>query len=112
MYKYMNLLESKRFITTGEFLTKLEISNATFKRDLAVLRERFDVPIVYDRFIGAYELDHGNVRMRLPGVWFSKDEIQAIQTISHQCLSTTDPIVKNSLIFLASKFERINKNKS
>jgi predicted DNA-binding transcriptional regulator YafY len=108
----MNLLESKKFITTREFLTKLEISHATFKRDLAVLRERFDVPIVYDRFIEAYKLDHRTARMRLPGVWFSKDEIEAIRLISHQCLSTTDPDVKNSLVFLASKFERINKDKS
>jgi DeoR/GlpR family transcriptional regulator of sugar metabolism len=39
MYKYMNLLESKRFITTSEFLSAMEISHATFKRDLAVLRD-------------------------------------------------------------------------
>ena len=48
MYKYMDLLEGKRFVTTSEFMTVMEISHATFKRDLAVLRDRFDVPIVYD----------------------------------------------------------------
>ena len=78
MYKYMDLLEAKRFIPASVFMSAMEISYATFKRDLAVLRDRFDVPIVYDRDIGAYKLDQTSNRRRLPGIWFSPEEIKKI----------------------------------
>jgi DeoR/GlpR family transcriptional regulator of sugar metabolism len=39
MYKYMDLLEGKRFTTASEFMTAMEISHATLKRDITVLRE-------------------------------------------------------------------------
>ncbi len=87
MYKHMNLLESKKYIATEEFLNELEILNATFKRDLAVLRDWFDVPLVYNGFFGAYKLDQKNIRRRLPGVWFSVEEIQAVRNILNQCLT-------------------------
>jgi predicted DNA-binding transcriptional regulator YafY len=84
MYKYMDLLEGKRFVTASEFMAKMEISHATFKRDLAVLRERFDVPIVYDRDLGVYKLEHACDRKRLPGIWFNSREIQLIRLLEKQ----------------------------
>ena len=84
MYKYMDLLERKRCISASEFMTTLEISRATFKRDLAVLRDRFDVPIVYDRDIGSYKLEYACDRRRLPGIWFNSREIQLIRLLEKQ----------------------------
>ena len=91
IYKYMNLLEGKRFITASEFMTSIEISRATFKRDLAVLRDRFDVPIVYDCDIGAYKLDQSCSRKRLPGVWFSPEEIKVMRKVCSQLLRDSNP---------------------
>jgi len=47
-YKIQQLLQSRRFVRTQDFLDELEVSRATFKRDLEYLRDRFRAPIVYD----------------------------------------------------------------
>lgn len=106
MYKYMDLLEGKRFVTTSEFMTVMEISHATFKRDLAVLRDRFDVPIVYDRDVGAYKLDQACNRKRLPGVWFSPEEIKIMRKVCSQLLHDSHPELEEYQT-LNSKFQRI-----
>jgi predicted DNA-binding transcriptional regulator YafY len=103
----MDLLEGKRFVTASEFMTVMEISHATFKRDLAVLRERFDVPIVYDRDYGAYKLDQACNRKRLPGVWFSPEEIKIIRDVCNQLLRDSSPDVASAYQTLNSKFQRI-----
>ena len=107
IYKYMNLLESKRCITSSEFMTSMEISHATFKRDLAVLRDRFDVPIIYDRDVGAYKLDQSYNRMRLPGVWFSPAEIQVMRNIFGQLLRNSNPEWREAYQTLNSKLHRM-----
>ena len=107
MYKYMDLLEGKRFVTTSEFMTVMEISHATFKRDLAVLRDRFDVPIVYDRDVGAYKLDQACNRKRLPGIWFSAEEIRVMRNVCSQLLRDSNPEWAESYRTLSSKLHRI-----
>ncbi len=107
MYKYMDLLERKRFITASEFMTAMEISHATFKRDLSVLRERFDVPIIYDRDVGAYRLDQNCKRMRLPGVWFSPEEINIMRNICSQLLLDSNPETADAYQSLSTKLHRI-----
>jgi len=107
MYKYMNLLESKRFITASEFMARMEISHATFKRDLTVLRERFDVPIIYDRDFGAYKLDQTCNRKRLPGIWFSPEEIKVMRNVCSQLMRDSGPELEDAYQTLNSKFQRI-----
>ncbi len=107
MYKYMDLLEGKRFITASEFMTAMEISHATFKRDLAVLRDRFDVPIVYDRDVGAYKLDQSCNRKRLPGIWFSAQEIETIRVICNELSIRVRSDIDDGYRILESKFSRI-----
>lgn len=106
MYKYMDLLESKRFITASEFLEVMEISHATFKRDLAVLRDRFDVPIVFDRDFGAYKLEHACDRKRLPGIWFNSREIQLIKLLEKQLLNLEPNHFSKEVELLRIKLER------
>jgi predicted DNA-binding transcriptional regulator YafY len=66
-----------------EILNKLEISLATFKRDLAKLRDRLNIPVVYDRDLDGYRIDNTDTRQELPGLWFSQDEILALLTIQN-----------------------------
>lgn len=81
LYRYRELLMGRRFVTRDEFLNKLEISLATFKRDLAKLRDQFDMPLVFDADLGGYRLEKNDDRQELPGLWFSQDEMLALLTI-------------------------------
>jgi predicted DNA-binding transcriptional regulator YafY len=106
MYKYMELLEIKRHVTAPEFQEAMEISYATFKRDLAALRDRFDVPIVYDRDIGAYKLDRTYDRKRLPGIWFNSREIQIIKLLEEQIVKFESHQYSHEVELLRVKLER------
>ena len=83
LYSYRTLLTGRRAVPRDEILCKLEISQATFKRDLAKLRDRLNIPVVFDRDLGGYRLDHTDTRQELPGLWFSQDEILALLTIQN-----------------------------
>ena len=83
LYNYRTLLSGRRAVPRDEILSKLEISPATFKRDLAKLRDRLNIPVVFDRDLGGYHLDNTDTRQELPGLWFSQDEILALLTIQN-----------------------------
>ena len=59
-YKIQQLLANRRVVSRETFLEELEISLATFKRDLEALRDRFHMPIVWDREAGGYRLDESD----------------------------------------------------
>lgn len=81
LYRYKTLLTHRRALTREDILGKLEISLATFKRDIAKLRNRLGTPIVFDRDLGGYRLDAPQEASELPGLWFTQDEILALMTI-------------------------------
>jgi predicted DNA-binding transcriptional regulator YafY len=83
LYSYRTLLSGRRAVPRQEILNKLEISLATFKRDLAKLRDRLNIPVVYDRDLDGYRIDNTDTRQELPGLWFSQDEILALLTIQN-----------------------------
>ena len=83
LYSYRTLLTGRRAVPRDEILSKLEISPATFKRDLAKLRDRLSIPVVFDRDLGGYRLDTTDSRQELPGLWFSQDEVLALLTIQN-----------------------------
>jgi hypothetical protein len=66
-YAYQTLFSSRKAVPKMEFLKKLEISPATFKRDLAMLRDRLNTPILYDRDLGGYRLENPDAFQQLPG---------------------------------------------
>jgi predicted DNA-binding transcriptional regulator YafY len=71
-------------VRTQEFLDELEVSKATFKRDLEYLRDRMRAPIIYDRHDEAYRFDMGvadKELWQLPGLWFTAEEMQALLTM-------------------------------
>jgi predicted DNA-binding transcriptional regulator YafY len=81
LYSYRTLFSGRRVVSRAEILNKLEISPATFKRDLAKLRDRLNTPILYDRDLEGYRLEKPDDSSELPGFWFSQDEILALMTI-------------------------------
>lgn len=83
LIRYSELLSNRRFLTKQELMEVQEVSLATFKRDIAKLRDQMNVPIVFDRDLGGYRLDKTSERTELPGFWFSQDEILALLTIQN-----------------------------
>lgn len=75
------LLNSRQSVSLSEFLDTLEVSPATFKRDLEYLRDQLHAPIVYDRDLNAYRFDRKGTRgpkYELPGLWLDGDEAHAL----------------------------------
>jgi predicted DNA-binding transcriptional regulator YafY len=82
-YKIRRRLIDKGALTRREIEEDLEISHATFKRDIEYLRDRLNVPIVWSRERQAYVLDPDAELAELPGVWFSPAEVYALLEIDH-----------------------------
>ncbi len=83
------MLLSRRSVTFAELQQRLEVSRATLHRDLRDLRERMQVPIVYERETGTYHIDSSVERYELPGMWFSAGEIHALLSMQ-QLLNAFD----------------------
>ncbi|MBD5804511.1 hypothetical protein AZOA_39540 [Azoarcus sp. Aa7] len=91
-YHIDRLLHERHVVPVADFLEALEVSLATFKRDLEYLRERFNAPIVWDREAGGYRFDkvQTGLRYELPGLWFNASEVYALLTMQ-QLLKDLEP---------------------
>jgi len=83
LYSYASLLSSRRALPRDEILHRLEISKATFKRDLTKLRDRLNMPVVFDKEMGGYRFERDDAHTELPGLWFTHEEILALLTIQN-----------------------------
>lgn len=91
-YHIDRLLNERKVVPMQTFLDELEVSLATFKRDLEYLRERFNAPIIWDRDAGGYrfEISTTGPRYELPGLWFNASEVIALLTMQ-QLLKNLEP---------------------
>jgi predicted DNA-binding transcriptional regulator YafY len=99
-YRIQQLLKARRLVSTRDFLDELEVSRATFKRDLEYLRDRFRAPIVYDAEHAAYRFDdkvEDSAVWQLPGLYFTADELRALITMD-QLIAGLEPGVLSELI--------------
>jgi predicted DNA-binding transcriptional regulator YafY len=82
LYKIEQMLAESAVVPIATFLDRLEVSRATFKRDLDYLRDRLHAPIVFDRFAGGYRFESSAPRQgprhALPGLWFNASEAYAL----------------------------------
>ena len=87
--KYM--LQHRKCVPIEDFMTELEVSKATFKRDLEFLRSRSKADIEYDRFLGGYKFKDGTDvnKIEMTGLWFSEKEATALVLMQH-LLSSLD----------------------
>ncbi len=87
LYQIDQMLAERRCVPRLELQSRLGISWATLKRDLAYMKDRLNAPIVFDREQGGYRFDHGGHQIgpqyELPGLWFSAEEIHALLTMQH-----------------------------
>jgi len=91
LHKIKYMIQARQCVPLNDFLNELEISKATFKRDLEYLRSRMNASIVYDRFKGGYCFDGQSIgeKIELPGLWFSEKEVTALVLMQH-LLSSLD----------------------
>jgi len=92
-YKIDRLLTQHRYVPVSRFLDELEISPATFKRDIEFMRSRLHAPIVWDREHNGYCFTTPGKdapRYELPGLWFNATEIHALLAME-QLLAGIDP---------------------
>ena len=81
LHRIKYLIQARHCVPLQVFLNELEISSATFKRDLEYLRDRMNANIIYDRAMGGYRFDGKNTageKIELPGLWFSEEEATAL----------------------------------
>lgn len=92
LYRIEKLLREHHIVPRTRFLNELEISLATFKRDLAYLRDRLNAPIEYDADAGGYQFGKAipGASHELPGMWFDAREIHALLTMQ-QLLQELQP---------------------
>jgi predicted DNA-binding transcriptional regulator YafY len=90
IYQYKSIFSRKAFVPKQELLNKLEISEATFKRDLDKMRDVYNYEIVYDRYENAYRLNNTDGTYELPGLMFTHKELLALLTI-HNMITELEP---------------------
>jgi predicted DNA-binding transcriptional regulator YafY len=92
IYRIVQLLENSRQpVPIDRFLDELEISRATFKRDIEYLRDRLGAPVVWQRGANdgqrGYRLAEGgsigDEKFSMPGLWFNQSELHAL-LVMHQ----------------------------
>jgi predicted DNA-binding transcriptional regulator YafY len=90
-YKIEMLIRQRGHVSFKTLLDELEVSPATLKRDLDVLRDQLGAPIEYDRFLNGYRFGAGpgGRKHELPGLWFSERELYSL-LMAHQLLGELD----------------------
>ncbi|MDR2452696.1 MAG: YafY family transcriptional regulator [Candidatus Accumulibacter sp.] len=92
-YKIDQILHERRAVPIEVFLEELDVSRATFKRDMEYLRDRLHAPIVWDRDAGGYRFESSEATgpaYELPGLWFSSGELYALLA-AHKLLGDLEP---------------------
>lgn len=79
-YKIDALLQANRHVPIDRMLRELEVSKATFKRDIEYMRERLNAPIEWDRDERGYKYTGKQTdrQQALPGLWFNSSEAYAL----------------------------------
>lgn len=97
-YKIDQMLHERRVVPIKVFLEELDVSRATFKRDMEYLRDRLHAPIVWDRDDGGYRFESLKATgpaYELPGLWFSSGELYALLA-AHKLLGDLEPGILSS----------------
>lgn len=90
IFQLHQILKKERRLSLQVMMERLEVSKATIKRDLELLRDQLGAPLIYDRHENAYYYDARQGEFELPGLWFNESELYALLA-SEQLLETVQP---------------------
>jgi predicted DNA-binding transcriptional regulator YafY len=105
-YRIERLLRERKVVPRHVFLDALEVSLATFKRDLEYLRERLEVPIEWNADKGGYELGSDR-KVELPGLWFNDSEIQALLVMDAMLADLSPGLLEGHVAPLRARLEML-----
>ena len=96
-YKIDALLQANRVVPIDRMLRELEVSRATFKRDVEYMRDRLNAPIEWNREERGYHYAGapGKGQQALPGLWFNASEAYAL-LMMQSLLAEMQPILLRS----------------
>lgn len=81
----VHLLKMHQPISFKDLMDRLEVSRATLRRDFDILRDRLNMPVIYDRWAGGYCIDEKQTpvgeKFELPGLWLNIKECYALLTL-------------------------------
>ncbi len=81
----VHLLKTHQPIPFKDLMDRLEVSRATLRRDFDILRDRLNMPVIYDRWAGGYCIDENQApigeKFELPGLWLNIKECYALLTL-------------------------------
>lgn len=111
LLKIQRTLEGGKAVSANDFLRILEVSRATFRRDLDYLRDRLGVPVIWDADAGGYriEVKEGDSRTQsIPGFWLNDKEIIGLLTVI-QLLDEFEPetLIGEQIKPLRERLERL-----
>jgi predicted DNA-binding transcriptional regulator YafY len=105
-HKMIRLLRNRRVVTRAAFMEATGASLATFKRDLAYLKDRAGAEVEFDRELGGYVLQNDNGKEYFPGLWFSAGEIHGLLTLYQLAASLEPGLLGEHLTPLVDKLEK------
>ncbi len=105
-YKIERLLRERKVVPRRAFLDALEVSLATFKRDLEYLRERLQVPIEWNAEKGGYEMGPAR-KVELPGLWFNDSEIRALLVMDAMLADLSPGLLEGHVAPLRARLEML-----
>jgi predicted DNA-binding transcriptional regulator YafY len=105
-YKIERLLRERKVVPRHVFLDELEVSLATFKRDLEYLRERLAVPIEWHAEKGGYALGSQR-KVELPGLWFNDSEIRALLVMDAMLADLSPGLLEGHVAPLRARLEML-----
>ena len=106
-YALHQLLRSRRHpISTSELLEALECSRSTLHRTITHMRDYLGAPILNSPGRG-YFYDKAAETFELPGLWFRRDELEALLVMNHLLESVQPGILQRYIDPLRIKLKQI-----
>jgi predicted DNA-binding transcriptional regulator YafY len=91
IFELVRILRAKGFMSKQQILDRFEVTEPTFKRDLAFLRDEYGAQVKYDpqekvyRLVSAGTVPLGAIpsgdMAEIPGLWFNEQELHSLLTM-------------------------------
>ena len=110
LHKIHHMLTQRQIVTTEQFVSELQVSVSTLKRDLTFLRDRLNAPVKFDYELGGYCFEKAqNVgpKYEMPGLWFNDSELHALLTMQKLLNSVQPGLLEPYLQPLQAKLQTI-----
>lgn len=110
IHKIHQMLTNRKVVTTEQFLSELQISVSTLKRDLSFLKDRLNAPLTFDHEMRGYCFESASPvgpKYEVPGLWFNDSELHALMTMQKLLSDVQPSLLTPYLQPLQSKLQAI-----